>query len=189
MTPDPRWLEILKASGWQTTALAFAFGIFWLLYRSSTALPAWSIPIDVFCFLICASLALGSVGHAAAKFLQPKTWLAEWIFEKWQRKDVREYIPFMTDREKKIISYLLAKNQKVITAAQDGGYAVTLISRGILRRSMRPGQAATVEDMPFVIPDHVWDELAKHRDAFPYTPPNMRDGAEPHPWRVPWQLR
>ena len=31
MTPDPKWLEILKASGWQTTGLACAFGVFLLL--------------------------------------------------------------------------------------------------------------------------------------------------------------
>jgi hypothetical protein len=30
MAPDPRWLEILKASGWQTTALAVASGLFLL---------------------------------------------------------------------------------------------------------------------------------------------------------------
>ena len=29
-TPDPRWLELLKASGWQTVAIAVAVGVFLL---------------------------------------------------------------------------------------------------------------------------------------------------------------
>ena len=35
MTPDPKWLEILKANGWQTTALACAFSVFLLLRISA----------------------------------------------------------------------------------------------------------------------------------------------------------
>jgi hypothetical protein len=149
-------------------------------------LPAWVIPADAFCFLVCASLALASIGHAIADFLQPRKWLAEWIFVKQQRKDVREYIPFMTKQEKEILAYLLAKHQKIITADQDGGYAATLISHGILRRALQPYQVSTATNVPFTVPDHVWDELTQQREAFPYTPPNRRDGVEPHPWRVPW---
>lgn len=67
---------------------------------------------------------------------------------------MREYIPFMTEQGKRIVAYLLAKNQTVITAGQDGGNAVTLISRGLLIRAMRPGQVVGLTDVPFVVPDH-----------------------------------
>jgi hypothetical protein len=77
------------------------------------------------------------------------------VREKQRRKIVREYIPFMTEQEKDIFAYLLTKSQKMITADQDGGYAATLISRGVRVRAMRPGQVADLADVPFVVPDYV----------------------------------
>ena len=191
MTPDPKWLEILKASGWQTTALAAAFGVILFVLRIGWIVPPdpWFTAFCALAFLICLFLALASIGHAIADFLQPRVWLARWVREKQQRKIVREYTPFMTEREKRIVAYLLAKSQKMITADQDGGYAATLISRGILVRAMQPGQVADPTNVPFVVPDHVWDELALKRDSFPYTPARRRDGVESHPWRVPWMAR
>jgi hypothetical protein len=44
MTPDPRWLEILKASGWQTAAVAAACGLFLIaraFRRSALRLPGF----------------------------------------------------------------------------------------------------------------------------------------------------
>lgn len=191
MTPDPKWLKILKASGWQTTALASAFGVILLVIRIDwIASPdPWFTAFCVLAFLICLFLALASIGHAVADFFQPRVRLVRWLREKQQRKAVRDYVPFMTEQERGIVAYLLAKNQKTITAEQDGGYAATLISRGILVRAMRPGQVADAMNMPFAVPDHVWDELAKQRESFPYTPPKRRDDGEPHPWRIPWMAR
>lgn len=191
MTPDPKWLEILKASGWQTTALAAAFGVVLLvIYLGWIVTPdSWFTAFCALAFLICLFLALATIGHTITDFLQPRVWLARWAKEKQQRKLVREYIPYMTEQEKSIIAYLLAKNQKMITAAQDGGYATTLISRGILVLAMRPGQVADMMNVPFLVPDHIWDELALKRDSFPYTPAERRDGVGPHPWRVPWMAR
>jgi hypothetical protein len=191
MTPDPKWLEILKASGWQTTALAAAFGAILLVMRLGWIVTPdlWFTAFCALAFLICLFLALASIGHAITDFLQPRVWLAKWAKEKQQRKVVREYIPYMTKQEKGIVAYMLAKNQKMITAEQDGGYAATLISRGILVRAMRPGQVADMMNVPFIMPDHVWDELELKRDSFPYRPAKRQDGVEPHPWRVPWMAR
>jgi hypothetical protein len=191
MALDAKWLEILKASGGQTTALATAFGVTLLLIRVGwiVAPDPWFTALCALAFLICLLLALASIGHAITDFLQPRVWLARWAREKQQRKAVREYIPYMTEQEKKIVAYLLAKNQKMITAEQDGGFAATLISRGILVRAMRPGQVTDLMNVPFMVPDHVWDELALKRDIFTYAPAKRRDGVEPHPWRVPWMAR
>ena len=125
MTPDPKWLEILKASGWQTAALAAAFGVILLVMRVGwIASPEpWFTAFCALAFLICLFLALASIGHAVADFLQPRAWLARWTREKQQQKAVREYIPFMTDHEKAIIAYLLHRSQKTFTAASDGGDA------------------------------------------------------------------
>jgi hypothetical protein len=191
MTLDAKWLEILKASGWQTSFLAVAFGaVLLVMHMGFLVSPSpWFTALCALAFAICLSLALASIGHAIADFLQPRKWLAEWIFVRQQRKAVREYIPFMTKHEKEILAYLLAKNLKIITTDQDGGFATTLISRGILRCALRPNQAYTVAEVPLAVPDHIWDELIKQRETFPYTPPNRRDGVEPHPWRVPWMAR
>lgn len=194
MTPDPKWLEILKASGWQTTALAVAFGVMLLVIRAGwIASPdAWFSGFIAFCalaFLICMFLALASIGHSVADFLQPRRWLAKWAGEKQHRKAVREYIPFMTDQERRIVAYLLHHNQKTFTAASDGGYAATLISRKIVMRALVPGQMFSGEDMPLAVPDHVWDVLVEHKDQFPYVTQRRRDGVEPHPWRVHWMAR
>jgi hypothetical protein len=95
----------------------------------------------------------------------------------------------MTAQEKQIIAYLLARNQKTITADQDGGYASTLISRGILVLALQRGQVFRGSETPFAVPDHIWNELAKHKEQFPYSPLIRSDGVEPYPWRVPWMVR
>ena len=74
----------------------------------------------------------------------------------------------------------------MFTAASDGGYAATLLSRGIICVAVRGGQHVDMLDVPMVVPDHVWDVLMQHKDQFPYKPQRSgrRDG-EVHPWRVP----
>lgn len=193
MTPDAKWLEILKASGWQTTALAAAFGAMVLVMHMGWigSTGAWFSAFFAFCtlaFLICFFLALASILHAVADFVKPKMWLAHWAHQKQQRKAVREYIPYMMDREKLIIAYLLHHNQKTFTGAMDGGYAATLISRGIIVQALVSGQAWHPEEVPYVIPDHVWDALAENKNNFPYKSEQFGD-VEPHPWRVHWMDR
>jgi hypothetical protein len=190
MTPDPRWLEILKASGWQTTALATAFGLFLLAARIRLFPPldSWMIQLAALGFLVCACLALASVGNAALKIFPAQKWLVHWVNIQRKRRAIQNYIPRMTDREKEIIGYLLARNQQMFTVESDGGHAVTLMSMGIVVRALQPGQMFRGTDMPVMIPDYIWDMLQKHKDQFPYTPRN--DGrTEPHPWRINWMAR
>jgi hypothetical protein len=104
------------------------------------------------------------------------------------QREVAEYVPHMTAKERQIIAYLLAHNQTMFTNTPDGGYANTLISKGIVVCALRPGQTATYYEVPFGVPDHVWRILAEHRAEFPYTPPEPGETA-PHPWRVHWTAR
>ncbi len=92
----------------------------------------------------------------------------------------------MTEEERKIIAYLLAHNQKTFTAAADGGYAATLLSRGIVIVHAQHGQQINMEDVPMTIPDYLWDVLVQNKDRFPY---NAREEDEAYPWRVSWMLR
>ena len=56
------------------------------------------------------------------------------------KHDVQKYISLMTPKEREIIGYLLAKNQRMFTYKLDGGYASTLISRNIIRCALQHRQ-------------------------------------------------
>lgn len=188
MAPDPRWLEILKASGWQTAAIAATCGLFLLLARWSFIPPldAWMIQLAAFGLLLSAFLAVASVIVALNRFFPLQRWIVRWVNIRREQRAARNYLPHMTAEEKKIVAYLLAHNQKTFTAAQDGGYATTLISRGIVVRALRPGQVFAVEDTPMAVPDHIWTVPMQHKHEFPISDAE-REGA--HPWRVPWMVR
>jgi hypothetical protein len=188
MSPDPRWLEILKASGWQTGAVAAACGLFLLIAHWGWLPPldAWMIQLAVIVFLICGFLAVASVISATLKFFPVQMWLRHWINNQRTKRAVRDYIPHMTERERTIIGYLLAKNQKTFTAASDGGYAATLLSRGIIRVAAKPGQYIDMFQVPMMVPDDVWDVLIEHKDQFPYSfNPEKPSDVERKPWRIP----
>src|ERR1700730_13371843 len=101
------------------------------------------------------------------------------------KHQVAKDIAQMTPTECEIISFLLAKNQRVFTNTIDAGYANTLISKKIVVCALLPGQAFTQFEVPFEVPGHIWAVLMKHKAEFPYTPPKAGE-SERHPWRVPW---
>jgi hypothetical protein len=187
MAADPRWLEILKSSGGQSLALAGAAGgLLLAIYLKLVPPldPPW-IHVTVALFILGGLLWIASVLGVLNSFFSPRDRLAHWSRVRRDKKSVERYIPFMTDHEKEIFAYLLAHNQKSFTTDEDGGYANTLISRGIVIRALRSGQAYSANDMPVIVPDHVWMVLEKHKEKFPYKP--SKDKA--HPWRVHWMVR
>jgi hypothetical protein len=183
MAADPRWLEILKATGGQSLALGFACGGLLLVHYLGLipALEPWMVHAATFGAILGGMLALASLGSAFYKFYPIDGWARYYIREHRAKKDTEKYIPFMSRKEKEIIAYLLASQTKTFTAAGDGGHAVTLISRGIVVRHMVPGQQALSDDVPFSIPDNVWAVLESNKDKFPVGVVNFR---EPDPWRV-----
>jgi Super-infection exclusion protein B len=191
MNPDPRWLEVLKAGGWQTAAVAAACGLFLMAVHLQWLPPLepWMVLIAAAGLLLFGCLAVASFLSAYFKFFPVHEWLSHWVAIHRGKRAARDYIQYMTPKERQIIAYLLAKNQKMFTCASDGGYAATLISRGLLVPALRRGQAYTVEDMPIAVPEHIWGVFLVHKDQFPYTPERGERGVETHPWRVPWMLR
>jgi hypothetical protein len=141
--PDPRWLEILKASGWQTAAVAGACALFLLIAHWGWLPPLepWMIQLAAIATLICGFLALASFISTTLRFFPVQTWVLHWISRHRAKRAVRDYIPHMTDREKQIIGYLLAKNQKMFSAESDGGFAAPLLSRGNRHRCGTPRSA------------------------------------------------
>jgi hypothetical protein len=191
MTPDPRWLEILKASGWQTSFLAIGCAAFLLLARLgviATEPWPWIVPAVAFAFIICTALALASVAQAIVRTFPVHIWALRWLAIRKAQKEVADYIPFMSGKERQIIGYLLKKRRKSFDAAHDGGYAAPLVARGIVVFIGKHGQAVDLERVPMAVPDHVWEVLEKHQDHFPHRP-EMNGDVEMQPWRVPWMVR
>ena len=183
MIPNLKWLvEIIKSGVRITTGIAVACGLFLLLARWGWLPPLepWMILIATSGLLLCGSLAAVAILSAIP--------IQKWISIHKQKRAVRDYIPQMTERERKIISYLLAKNQKMFTGAEDGGYASTLISRGIVVYALRHGQTYSRVHTPFAIPDHIWSVLLEHKKEFPYKPPPPGE-TEVHPWSIHWMAR
>ena len=188
--PDPRWLEVLKASGLQTGAIAVACALFLFAARWAWLPPldAWMVHAAVFGLLLFGCLAFASFISATFKFFPIQMWVIHRVKTNKRKREVRDYIPHMTVQEKTIISYLLEKNQMMFTAENDGGQAATLISRGIVVYAIRPGQNYDNMNVPMAIPDHVWEVLVEYKDQFPYVQPK-RGEPEKHPWRVGWMAR
>ena len=186
MTPDPRWLEILKASGWQTTAIAAACGLFLLFahWQWLQRPEPWIILFVSFAGILCGCLALASWGSAIYNFFPIHKWFLHQINIVRSKRKLRDYIPHMTPKEKEIIAFLLAKNQKTFTAAENGGHAATLLSQGFVIVLARSGQPLDPRNVPMAIPDPLWDVLVSCKDCFPYDPPQNKP--EVHPWRVNW---
>ncbi len=188
---NPKWLDILKASGWQTAALAIACGLLIVLVKyeviPTTDNPLW-IALPAIGALIFGSLALAAMGSALAKILKPAARFDRWRLKRLDERVVRAFIPYMTDTDRVIIGFLLYHNQKMFQAEQDGGYAAPLISKGIIRRTGVHGQSVDLARMPFEVPDHIWSVLDKNREKFPYVPPPTGE-VEKHPWAIPWMVR
>ena len=74
MTPDPRWLEILKASGWQRAAIAIACGaLLWANHRGwLPPFDLWIVQLATAAMVICGSLALASFANKSA--IQIEKW-------------------------------------------------------------------------------------------------------------------
>jgi len=143
--------------------------------------------LAAFAALLSGSQALASWGSTAYRFFPIHKWVIHWINVRRARRDLAGYIPHMTPKEREILAYLLARNQKTFTAESDGGHAATLLSRGIVTLLVRPGQHVDAERVPMGIPDSLWEVLVRHRDDFPCTV--AKGEAVRHPWRVHWQER
>ena len=185
---DPRWLEILKATGWQNFGLSLAFATFIFFVRSEdipvTNSSLW-IAVPAITSLVCGGLALAAFGNAITIFT--KNWASRYFARRKYRKMVEKCIPHMTEQDRAIIGYLLYHNQKTFQATSDGGYAAPLIGKRIIRVAAVHGQTLDPNWVPFEVVDDAWDVLIGFRENFPYQPP--RGETETHPWAIPWMVR
>lgn len=123
---------------------------------------------------------LAADGHPvrSAKFKPP----AQPAAKKSIEEHLDEEIKTLSKKEREIIAYLLHHNQRMFTGATDGGHASTLLSRGIVRQALRPGQVFAFDDLPVEIPIEVWKVLKTKAKRFRYG----GSDDQPHPWRKHW---
>ncbi|URK88435.1 superinfection exclusion B family protein [Rhizobium sp. RCAM05350] len=186
-----RAIEFLKASPWQTGAIAFACGL--LLFLSSIEItPNLNSPLKLTIWavlLFSASLTLAALAESL-KDLAVQALTKRRVRQqiKLSQEAFRQYVPFLSDKERQIFGYLLEKRVKTFTGDHDGGYAGTLIARGFIRYAGVRGQTFDQDKCPLMVPDYVWEVLEEMRADFPYRPENVR-GGEMHPWRISWMAR
>jgi hypothetical protein len=193
--PDPKWLELLKLSGSKFLAITLGCFIIIVLQRNNfIELDKINYQFVLIICIISASLSAVSIIESIGKSLQrPLAYLRSWWFRRAHAKEFERYIPFLTDREIQIFAYMLHYNKKSFTNTQDCGYANILLAKGYVKIIARPGQMVDYFDVPFGVPDHIWNVLEKHRDKFPHTPKPQSgygrrrdgDGVEAYPWRTP----
>lgn len=181
-------LAILKASGAKTAALSVAA---WLLIYASRKnmlgirLRPSVIEVLFIASVVFGSLAISSFVVAIGPFVTKETWgrLVRWKRDQDAKHYVVEQLPHLDFREKQIIAYLLENNEKMFTTTVDGGYAGTLISKGIVVCALVPGQRCDQYRVPFKVPDPIWEVLTEHKTEFPYAPTREL------PWSIPWMAR
>ncbi|WP_257554164.1 hypothetical protein [Sphingobium sp. CFD-2] len=181
-------LDILKASGGQTLAIAVAAGLFiWLSRQGIVPEPAvWMVIAAWAVMLVCGCLAAISFLSVIGRLLAyPRRYVLR-RYQHWAaQRSFEAHIPHLTGVERRIFGYLLHHNHKTFSADVDGGYAAGLLGLGFIRIAARPGQQFDIDKCPMIIPDPVWSVLERRRDEFPH----QEDATEGHPWRIHWMAR
>lgn len=132
MTPDPRWLEILKASGWQTAAIAAACGVLLWAERAHWLPPfdPWMVQLAATAMIICALLALAS--FMSNLVVQIGKWSTS--FKKWAA--LRHSIATLNTDE---ISFLKSQVEKDQTTKQLHPFNVGGIPQFVQQSGMYQG--------------------------------------------------
>lgn len=188
---DPRWLEILKASGWQTTSLALACTVILLLVEAGVIPTDGSIywtSFPIVGLVIFGCLALASILDTANRFLNPLAKIRTWQSIRTEKLEAEKFILYMSQKDREIIGYLLHHKRRMFQTENDGGYAAPLIARGIIRVRGVHGQVMDLTRVPFEIPEHIWSVLETHQEEFPYKAPRKGE-VEVHPWAIHWMAR
>jgi hypothetical protein len=107
MAPDPRWLEILKASGWQTAALAGAAGLLLWADRAGWIphFEPWMVQSAAVVMIVCGMLALAS--FASNTVVQIGKWSAS--FGNWRA--LRHAINTLSQSETAFLKAQVEKNE------------------------------------------------------------------------------
>jgi hypothetical protein len=190
-------VDLLKASFWQAAMIAIACLL--LIYLNAIGLiPAIDSIVPLLWVIAFVSGGLAIAAEASDLDQNYRKWRARAREERERSRaarkleqSFRDYVPFLTDKDRQILGYLLHKKQKTFLADDDGGHASTLLARGFVKYIGVGGQRFDIDKVPMAIPDHVWKVLEEQPECFPYTPEYSADHprVEVHPWRMHWMER
>lgn len=185
-------IDLLKTGGWQSFFVGLALLVFLLLQSwgviDTTSVP-YIVPIVWLLAFFFLGIATASLGDQIKLHFQNKRKARDRRrYELDQRKAFIDDIPHLTEREKQIFAYLIAKNQKWFDADSTGEYASGLVAKGYIVSIARPGSYYTINGFPFEVPNFVWEEIQVRKELFPYLAVNRsRGGGEKAPWiDSPW---
>ena len=190
-----KFIDLLKASGWQTAMIAAGTALFIYLSHDGV-LPALEPPlIELVAWavlFVSAALAAASLISAVQQVLR-HGWKQLQLHRaiRNRRNTFIKNIPFLSEDERRILGYLREKKQKTFTADHDGGYANTLIAKRYVGYIGAPGQSFDFDKVPMAVADYVWDIIQERPADLPYAPVYRENGRryEVQPWRIHWMAR
>jgi len=198
-----KFVDILKATGWQTGFMALAAALY--LYLSKVGvLP----PLEPWMVQAVGAVALGFAALSAASLATvcQRGVQAAWAW--WRRRQDRLAweakflgdIPTLTEDERQILGYLRHYRLRTFDTDLDGGYANTLLAKGYVMH-IAGTKVIDRTRVPTIIADDVWRIVNERPDEFPHVPVWDRDErysnrderysnrVEMHPWRIPSHMR
>lgn len=188
---DSGWIKALELPAKITGGLFAASVLIWIVDGSSTLnlddIGSWMRPLVVVLMILTGCLFVSSI--------IPQLWQSTESYRFKRRitaqhevrvRRFKEDIPYLTEKEKKILGYLRHHKQKRFTGASDAGHATTLLSKGYIRFIGVRGQIVDAMDMPFEVAEHVWEVIEAQPDDFPHVPEfsdRSSGRVEMQPWR------
>ncbi len=189
MEPWIKFIELVTKPASVASTFVVFFATTFLLFASQGALGRLGLGQAVGQYRSAIGLgfifstAWVFVTIASAGYRITASRLSRFRYRREERRQIVAAIPQLSDTEKEILGYLLARNQRVFTNTPDCGHAATLVSKGFVVIAAKPGQSVVMFEVPFEIPEHVWSVLLEHKNNFP------EPTSDRHPWRVHWMSR
>ena len=124
MSADAKWLDLLKANGWQFGCLAAAAWIVVFADKAGllpVALDATFKQATMLAAFALTALWVASIASSASNWSQaPIAMVKDRFDRRAHAKAVRDYIPYMTEEERAVVAQLLHENRKSFTGENDG---------------------------------------------------------------------
>ncbi|MFB9982823.1 hypothetical protein ACFSQQ_26205 [Mesorhizobium kowhaii] len=88
----------------------------------------------------------------------------------------------LTARERNILAFLVTRNERHFVSNINGGYAASLIGRGLIHLAARPGQSLSALSVPFTVDEYVWEALQARREEFKHANPTGKPPYSDNPF-------